>query len=148
MEDFRVKRVNAPSYRVFSSAASEGRPGSSFQGGFEEQLRQSYKKRVAELFDEIRAEAEDIFTHVDLSKFEKYRSLISRLLSELVNNAYLIKTDLATDEGGNRRVLTLVSVIDVKLEEMAADLLRQNGRLIDYLGRVDELRGLIMDLLC
>ncbi len=148
MEDIKVRRLDSSSYKVGSSAGSDSKSSGSFNRSFDEQMRQTYKNRVTDLFDEIKAEAEDIFVHMNLPKLEKYRSLISRLLSEVTGNAYLLKTDLVTDSNGKRRVLTLISVIDGKLDEMAADVLKQDSKLIDYIGRIDEIRGLIMDLFC
>ncbi len=148
MDYLKVKRTDAPLYRVGSSEGTDAKPSGSFQRGFEEQLRRDCKKRVTELFDEIKEEAEDIFTRMDMGKFEKYRSKIMLLLNEIASGAYSVKPDLITDKAGNRRVMTLVTIIDEKLDELASELLSQNAKAIDYLGRIDEIRGLLLDLLC
>jgi uncharacterized protein YaaR (DUF327 family) len=148
MEDFKIRRLDSSPYKIGPSAGSDGKSSGSFNRSFDEQMRQTYKDRVSDLFDEIKAEAEDIFLHMNLPKLEKYRSLISQLLSEVTGKAYLLKSDLVTDSNGKRRVLTLLSVVDGKLDEMAADIIKQDSKLIDYMGRVDEIRGLIMDLFC
>jgi uncharacterized protein YaaR (DUF327 family) len=85
---------------------------------------------------------------MDIGKFEKYRNKIMLLLNDIVSGAYLAKPDLVTDRNGNRRVMTLVTILDAKLDELASELLSQNAKAIDYLGRIDEIRGLLLDLLC
>ncbi|NMA37995.1 MAG: YaaR family protein [Papillibacter sp.] len=148
MDSIKIHRVVNPGYRIASSAGPENRSSSSFQHDLNEQMKHHYKKRISELLDEITKEAEDIFVNVNLPKFERYRSLLKELLSEVLNNAFMLKSELVTDSYGLRRVMTVINVVDEKLGEMASDLLENNRELIDYLGRVDEIRGLIMDLFC
>lgn len=146
MDGIKIHRVENPSYKIASSTGSENKSFRSFQQDLNEQMKHQYKKRITELLDEIMKEAEDIFTNVNLPKFEKYRSLLKELLSEVLNNAFMLKSELVTDSFGSRRVMTVMNVVDEKLGDMASDLLENNKALIDYLGRVDEIRGLIMDL--
>jgi uncharacterized protein YaaR (DUF327 family) len=146
MGDLKINRVDKAPYKTVASAGSEGKSFSSFQQDLNQQLKQDYRKRITELMDELSRESEDIFSNVNLPKFERYRILIKELLSEVLNNAFIMKSEMITDSLGSKRIMTVMNIIDSKLEEMASDLLSQNKVLIDYLGRVDEIRGLILDL--
>ena len=146
MEALKINRLDNPSFKIGSSTGSEGKSFSSFQQDLNQQLKQSYKNRISELMDELAKESEDIFSNVNLPKFERYRNLIKELLSEVLSNAFMLKSEMVTDSYGSKRIMTVMNVVDTKLDEMASDLLSQNKVLIEYLGQVDEIRGLIMDL--
>lgn len=124
---------------------------SSSQGGLskalDQSLKENYKERVESLFNDIKREVAGILEGVDLVKFERYRTLISELLAEVVNNAFSINREYIFDKFGKQRVYSTVSVIDEKLDKLAAELLESNMEVIKFLERMDEIRGLITDLL-
>lgn len=84
---------------------------------------------------------------VDFVKFERYRTLIRDLLAEVVNNAFSVSREYIFDKQGKQRVYSTVSVIDEKLDKLASELLTSNMEVIKFLERMDEIRGLITDLL-
>jgi uncharacterized protein YaaR (DUF327 family) len=95
----------------------------------------------------ISNEAATIIDHVDLLKFERYRGLIGEVLGEVVKNAYSLSSERVLDYSGKQRFYATVSIIDKKLEDMAVDILNRNSERLDYISRMDEIRGLVMDLL-
>jgi len=129
------------------SKGSGGKSAGSFYDTYQQQLKEHYKDRVAALFDEISEQAENIVDHVDISKFEKYCQLIGDLIREVINNAYSINSERILDHSGKQRIFTTVNIVDNKLEDLASDLIRKNSDRLDYLRRVDEIRGLVMDML-
>ncbi len=64
---------------------------------------------------------------MNLPKFERYRSLLKELLSEVLNNAFMLKSELVTDSYGLRRVMTVINVVDEKLERWPPTCLKQQG---------------------
>lgn len=147
MDIYRVKRTGPPAYGIRAAGSSGGKSAGSFQQQLGTHLKEEYRSRVSALFDEITREASNILEHVDILKFEKYRSLIGELLEEVVKNAYFLCSERVLDYSGKQRIYATVSIIDQKLADMAGDLLGRNSERLGYLSRVDEIRGLIMDLL-
>lgn len=144
-----VRRVEqSPAYGVRPAAGNSGHSSSgSFQQQMGQQEREHYKTRVAALFDEIAKAGSAMLEPVDLTKFERYRGMIQELLCEVVSHAYCLNSERMFDRFGRSRVYETVTIVDKKLEEIAGDLLRSSSERIDYLGRMDEIRGLLMDLL-
>lgn len=119
----------------------------SFQNTFQEKFNEYYRNRAAALFDEISAQGSIIVERADINEFEKYRRLIGELLNEVVSNAYSVNSEHILDLSGRQRIYTTLKIIDSKLQSLASDLLGRNSDKIDYLCRIDEIRGLVMDML-
>jgi len=142
-----VKSAGSPACEIHTARNSGGNSGGSFQRNFSHQLKEDFKQRVTALFDELDNDAASIVVKLDIYKFENYRRLIRELLYEVVRNAYHLNSDCVFDCRGTKRTYATVSVVDKKLEELAEALLSRSSEQISFLSRVDEIRGLIMDLL-
>jgi uncharacterized protein YaaR (DUF327 family) len=111
------------------------------------QLKEHYRGRAAALFEEINEQASASFEKMDIVNFERYRKLIGELMSDVVNNAFIVSRECVLDYAGRQRVYSTVGVIDEKLAKLAADLLQQQVDRIEFLSSMDEIRGLVMDML-
>lgn len=124
--------------------------GQAFTGTFQQEMndrqRQGYRQRIVDLFDEIRESAPRMLERRDLSVFEEYRAQIAELMEEILHHAYLFEPVNIRDGSGRRRIFSTVTVVDQKLKELGDQMLAENSRQLDLLGRVDEIRGLILDL--
>lgn len=149
MDVSKIKRTGQTiNYGMASlSGSAGGSAGDNFREQMGHQLKDDYKKRFDDLFDEMNNMAEKILNRIDLSAFEKYRGLIRELLSEISKSAYVLSTEFVTDRFGRRRVFESISIIDTKLDGLAKDILSENSDKLDYISRVDEIRGLVMDML-
>lgn len=136
------------SYGVWSvSNSASGSTTGGFQQSFARQLNEEYRERIAALFDEINEQAAACFENIDLLNFERYRRLIKELVGEVVNKAFSVNRECILDGAGKQRVYSTVNVIDEKLEQLAGDLLNKNVEQLDFISRIDEIRGLVMDVL-
>ena len=144
----RVKRLDyVPRYGVLSvSGGSGSSAGDAFREQLGNQLKEDYRKHVNELLDELTSLADTILGRIDLSTFERYRGQLKELLQEAIKNAYTLSSEYVTDTNGRQRVFATIQVIDSKLDDLAKDVLHENSDKLDYLSRVDEIRGLIMDM--
>ena len=124
--------------------------GQAFNGAFQQQMndreQQNYRARITNLFHEIRENAPRLLERRDLAVFEEYRMQIAELMEEILHHAYLFEPVDVRDGSGRRKVFATVTVVDQKLKELGDELLVENGPQLDLLGRVDEIRGMILDL--
>ena len=147
MDINRIGRSGAPAFGVQSAGSSGGKSAGSFQDQLGGQFKEHFRDRASALFDEIIREADGLLEHVDMSRFERYRSMIQSLLGDVLHHAYALQMEHVTDSRGKQRLYATVGVIDGKLEELARQLLDRNTDKLDYISRMDEIRGLVMDLL-
>jgi uncharacterized protein YaaR (DUF327 family) len=147
IQKIRKTASASPSGIDFGGKGSDSRPDNAFRSIYQEELREHYRTRAADLFDEISAQAPDIVARADLTEFEKYRERIGELLQSIVKNAYAVNSERLADPSRKNVVYRTIKIIDSKLENLASDLLDRNSSSISYLSRIDEIRGLVMDLL-
>ena len=124
-----------------------GRAGGSFRDSLGGQLKEDFKRRIRIILDEMDALSSELLYRIDIRAFQRYLLQIREVLSEIVRNAYAFGTEQITDYRGRQRVLSAVEIVDEKLSDLAADILSSNGDRLDYLAKVDEIRGLLLDFM-
>lgn len=118
----------------------------SFQQQMDHQERQEYQRQAEALFEELRSDAGRLLRERDLTLFENYRQRMALLLKEILCHAYLFRPERVRDGRGQERIYATVTVVDEKLDQLGAELLSENKKQLDIMSRVDEIRGLVMDL--
>lgn len=81
-----------------------------------------------------------------LENLLRYKRKVREILLYLVEHSYGIQESTVYDPHGRRRLLVLVESIDQKLEELTRDFLNKQSNSLDLMGRLDEIRGLLLDL--
>lgn len=81
-----------------------------------------------------------------LENLLRYKRRVRAILRFLVQQSYNVQENTVYDVYGRRRLLVLVESIDQKLEELTRDFLHKQSSGLDLVGRLDEIRGLLLDL--
>ena len=118
----------------------------SFQQQMNEQERDEYQKKIRTLFDEINESGPSLMKKRDMVVFEAYREKLSTLMDEILHHAYLFQPEQVRDGYGRQKIFATITVVDQKMQQLGEDLFAQNGEQLNLLSRVDEIRGLILDL--
>ena len=149
MDVYRLKRTeSALGYGMpLVSARAGGKSSDSFRDSLGGQLKEDYRRRVRIILDEMESLSSELFYKIDIRAFQRYLGQIRDLLSEIVRNAYALSTEQIMDFRGRQRVLSAIEVVDEKLSDLGSDIISSNSDRLDYLARVDEIRGLLLDFL-
>ncbi|NLJ90849.1 MAG: YaaR family protein [Clostridiales bacterium] len=99
------------------------------------------------LMNDIVEQGNRIKEHIDVYDMKKYRSLIRDFLNEVVNRSHEFSRDNFLDRRGRHRVYGIVKCVDNNLDELASELIKEEKDHIAILDKVDEIRGLLLDLL-
>jgi uncharacterized protein YaaR (DUF327 family) len=100
-----------------------------------------------ELLDEVHDAGDALSKRPFPPEITAYRAAVRNFIHYVVENSF--DTDEQTS-GANvlkRKKYTLIRVIDSKLEEMAAAILRSQINQLEILERLDEIKGLLVDLM-
>lgn len=81
-----------------------------------------------------------------LENLLRYKKRVRAILLHLVEQSYGVQESSFYDLHGRRRLLVLVESIDQKLEELTREFLNKQSGSLDLVGRLDEIRGLLLDL--
>lgn len=117
---------------------------------FAEAIKDSDAKRRHEIcnnlllqIDELSAELKKAPTP---SGVKRYRKLVQAFMKETLDQAYTINQRSHWDRSGNRKVFTTVKKINESLEALADEILKKEKAQIDLVAKLDEIRGLLLDL--
>lgn len=109
---------------------------------------------VENLLDDIHQAGEKLIEKPFYANIKEYRQKIRKFLSYVVKNTYDIGTELQTKKYVKNGVpivdekkWTTVKVIDEKLEELATAILQGQRSQLIILRKVEEIEGILVDLL-
>ena len=104
------------------------------------------KEKLSGLMDETTEQGKKISEHMDIRDMKKYRSLVKDFMNEVVNRSHKFSRENFLDRRGRHRVYGLVKLVDKNLDELAGELVKEEKDHIAILGKVDEIRGLLLDI--
>ena len=106
-----------------------------------------YAARIAEMKNEIDEQGKRLADRVDVRELEKYRRLIREFLDEIVSNGYTFSREDAYASRGKHRYIATVKIVDEKLDAIGKEVLKEQADKIEILNKVDDIRGLLLDLM-
>lgn len=101
---------------------------------------------LEQALEEIEEYAERLRKNPIMENLLRYKSKVQALLRFLVDQSYTVQESIFYDPHGRRRLLMLVETIDGKLEELTRGFLAKQDDNLGLLSRLDEIRGLLLDL--
>ena len=144
--DIKVNQVNIPS-QVEAAQAAEKNDGAfkfTLASNIEEAALQ---EKINALMEDIGKQGEHIARHMDIRDLKKYRQLIKEIMNEVVYRSHKFSRENFLDRRGRHRVYGIIRLIDENLDELAKALVEDEKNAIDILGRIDEIRGLLIDII-
>ena len=104
------------------------------------------KEILSGLMDEITEQGKKISEHMDIRDMKKYRGLVKDFMNEVVNRSHKFSRENFLDRRGRHRVHGLVKLVDKNLDDLAGELVKEEKDHLAILGKVDEIRGLLLDI--
>lgn len=104
------------------------------------------KEKLSGLMDEITEQGKKISEHMDIRDMKKYRGLVKDFMNEVVNRSHKFSRENFLDRRGRHRVYGLVKLVDKNLDDLAGELVKEEKDNLAILGKVDEIRGLLLDI--
>ena len=77
---------------------------------------------------------------------KKYRALIKEFMNEVVSRSHKFSRENFLDRKGRHRVYGIIRQVDDTLDELARELVKDEKDHIAVLNKIDEIRGLILDI--
>ncbi|MDO4764916.1 MAG: YaaR family protein [Eubacteriales bacterium] len=102
--------------------------------------------RLQKMMTDIIEQGEKICRHMDIKDMKRYREMIKDFVNEVVNNSHQFSRENFLDRRGRHRVYGLVKLVDKELDDLAQELMKEEKNSIEILSRVDEIRGLLLDM--
>lgn len=107
---------------------------------------QELQARLSTLMEEITMQGNKLAKKRDIKDMKKYRGLIKEFMNEIVSRSHSFSRENFLDRKGRHRVYGIIRLVDEKLDELAQELVKEECDKIAILAKVDEIRGLLLDI--
>ncbi len=136
------KKENLPP-RAFADMVEQAAQGEELSGDGREDGR---RRTLEELLDGVFGAGDALKAAPTVDTIREYRSRVRAFLAYVVERVLAVEETTSGVNIMKRKRFTLVKVIDAKLEELAASVLAMQKEQLGILARVDEINGLLVDL--
>lgn len=103
--------------------------------------------KVSALMSEISEQGKKLSKHTDVRDMKRYRQLIKEFINEVVYRSHEFSRENFLDRRGRHRVYGIVRLVDENLDKLAEALIADEKDNIQILNLVDEIRGLLLDII-
>ena len=103
--------------------------------------------RLQVMMEEITMQGKKLGKHMDVRDMKHYRKLIKEFMNEIVNRSHKFSRENSLDRRGRHRVYGMIKRVDEVLDELAGELIKDEKDAIAILDKVDEIRGLLLDII-
>ena len=104
------------------------------------------QQRLMGMMEEITMQGDKIKKKMDIRDMKHYRSLIKDFMNEVVNRSHEFSRENFLDRRGRHRVYGIIRRVDAALDELAQELVKEEQDALGILNRIDEIRGLLLDI--
>lgn len=104
------------------------------------------KDKLASLMKDIEEQGARIAKHMDIKDMKRYRSSVKEFMNEIVSRSHEFSRENFLDRRGRHRVYGIIRQVDKNLDELAEELLKEEKDNLAILGKIDDIRGLLLDI--
>lgn len=104
------------------------------------------QSQLSLMMEDIIQQGNRLGKRMDIRDMKQYRKLIQEFMNEITAHSHEFSRENFLDRKGRHRVYGIVKQINQTLDELAEELLREEKDHIAILSKIDEIRGLILDI--
>ncbi len=104
------------------------------------------QSKLTTMMEEIVMQGDRLAKHRDIRDMRKYRGLIKDFMNEVVTHSHEFSRENFLDRRGRHRVYGIIRLVDETLDELAKELMQDEKDNLAILGKIGEIRGLLLDI--
>lgn len=117
-----------------------------FKNKLVEIQQENIREELKILYDEIESQSSKLKDKLFIEDLVKYKKLVKEFLNVTVNNSHVFYKENSLDRRGRHRVYSLVKRVDNELDGLTNDFLNIEKNRMKVLKRLDDIRGLLLDI--
>jgi len=148
----KIRNVQNMEQSIFGPASPEAKDlapdrGLMFSRALSGLSEEQYQRYMAGLVYNIGEQGQRLAKKADIKELQKYRDLVGEFIREIVSSSYTFNKENSYEARRRHKVFATINKINVKLEELAQDMLSAQADNLAILNKVDDIRGLILDIM-
>ncbi len=117
----------------------------SFNAVLNDRISFEFRGSIDELFNELQEEERNFLSNQSLYYLNRYRSIVEKILKKILNEGF--ETQKLKRLRKDKADFIIVKKINEKLFEIAREITSRNNKAFNLLKTIEEIRGLVFDLL-
>lgn len=105
------------------------------------------QERLSVMMQDITMQGKKLSKHMDVRDMKRYRRLIQEFMNEIVSRSHKFSRENFLDRRGRHRVYGMIKKVNAALDELAQELMSDEKDHLAILGKIDEIRGMLLDIL-
>lgn len=143
--DIKVNQIQQVSQPAQTGGVQN--PDQGFQFALQSQIADAdLQVRLQGMYDAITMQGNKISKRMDIREMKQYRSMIKDFMNEIVNRSHEFSRENFLDRRGRHRVYGMIRRVDEALDELAQELVKEEKDQLAILNKIDEIRGLLLDI--
>ena len=112
------------------------------------EIEQEYiRDQLKTLYGKIETQSGKLQDKLFIEDLVQYKELVRDFLDITVNNSHIFYKENSLDRRGRHRVYSLIKKVDKELDELTKDFLNIENNRIKILNRLDDIKGLLLDII-
>jgi uncharacterized protein YaaR (DUF327 family) len=150
--DLKIDRQNISQKNITTRGTTEsnkvvGENSTTFDSHLQKQGSLNLNESLKKMADDIIKQGERLSQRVDIAELKAYKRMVSEFLNEAVRGFAKFSKENHMDRRGRHRIYTTVKKVNAKLEELTEEILKQEKDNLKIIGRIEDIRGLILDII-
>lgn len=108
--------------------------------------QEDLQEKLSMMIEGISVQGNKIAEHMDIRDMKQYRAMISEFMNEVVTHSHEFSRENFLDRRGRHRVYGIIKKVNNTVDELAQELLKEEKNHLSILKKVDEIKGLILDI--
>ena len=104
------------------------------------------QEKLNSMMEQITVPGDKISKHMDIKDMKKYRELVKGFLNEVVSRSHEFSRENFLDRRGRHRVYGIVRLVDKNLDDLAGELVKDEKDHLAIISKIDDIRGLLLDI--
>ena len=104
------------------------------------------QEKLKNLMQDITDQGERISKHMDIKDMKRYRELVKSFMNEITSRSHEFSRENFLDRRGRHRVSGIVKLVDKNLDDLAGELMKEEKDHLAIVGKIDDIRGLLLDI--
>ncbi|MCT4605060.1 MAG: YaaR family protein [Marinisporobacter sp.] len=117
-----------------------------FLDKFEKIKSDEVKDHAKKIYDKIVEKSEKIGDRLYIQDLVDYKKLVKEFLDVVVTNSHVFTKENFLDKRGRHRVFSQVKQVDKALADLTNDFLNQEVDRIKIVKKLDDIRGMLVDM--
>jgi uncharacterized protein YaaR (DUF327 family) len=132
--------------QVSQNSARVTDPRQSFGNILKGSVADQQKQVCSQLMEQIDLQSQELKKSFTPEGIRQYIKLVQFFMKETMKETYAIDEDTHWDASGNRKNFIIVKKVNQALEDLMDSVVNQEKPRIDLVAKLDEIRGLLLDL--